>query len=185
MSTLSTFISYLSGEFDNHEQIEQQEAAGKITHPHAHHINTVMNDRIEHLPADFPGIFLLEESYYEQNGSTNLQPHLFLFEENEEGKIVLTSYEMPKEYTKDNFQASNPDLSLDYNHLQPSSKFTPVVYEEQNAVFTGGSESMFTPVLKFILKESTSKDGLQVEERMEVNGKKTFGFDGPILYKRS
>ena len=43
---------------------------------------------------------------------------------------------------------------------------------------------MFSPVLKFILRETTGPQQLEVEERMEMNGKKTFGFDGPILYRR-
>ena len=48
----------------------------------------------------------------------------------------------------------------------------------------GGSTSMFSPVLKFTLFERFSKECLEVSESMEVNGKKTFGYDEPILYKR-
>lgn len=91
---------------------------------------------------------------------------------------------MPQEYTKEDFTASNPDLKLDYLSLKKSEKFTPMVYEEHDGVFTGSSISMFTPVLKFILHETTGADQLEVEEAMEMNGRKTFGFDGPIIYKR-
>ena len=43
---------------------------------------------------------------------------------------------------------------------------------------------MFTPVLKFTLHETFSADRLEVSESMEMNGKRTFGFDDPIIYKR-
>ena len=43
---------------------------------------------------------------------------------------------------------------------------------------------MFTPVMKFQLLERFSKECLEVSETMEVNGKRTFGYDEPICYKR-
>lgn len=43
---------------------------------------------------------------------------------------------------------------------------------------------MFSPVLKFTLWERFSPEVLEVSETMEVNGKKTMGYDRPILYKR-
>ena len=43
---------------------------------------------------------------------------------------------------------------------------------------------MFSPVLKFTLFERFSTEALEVTESMEVNGKKTFGYDEPIIYKR-
>lgn len=43
---------------------------------------------------------------------------------------------------------------------------------------------MFSPVLKFTLYERFSPDFLEVSESMEVNGRRTFGFDMPIVYKK-
>ena len=43
---------------------------------------------------------------------------------------------------------------------------------------------MFSPVLKFTLFERFSEERLEVTESMEVNGKRTFGYDEPIMYKR-
>ena len=43
---------------------------------------------------------------------------------------------------------------------------------------------MFSPVLKFTLWERFSEEGLEVTETMEVNGKRTFGYDVPILYRK-
>lgn len=45
------------------------------------------------------------------------------------------------------------------------------------------SESMFSPVLKFTLFERFSEEYLEVSEIMKVNGKRTFGYDSPIVYK--
>ena len=56
---------------------------------------------------------------------------------------------------------------------------------EKDGVWEGGSVSMFSPVLKFTLFERFSSQCLEVSESMEVNGKKTFGYDEPILYKRA
>ena len=48
----------------------------------------------------------------------------------------------------------------------------------------GSSESMFTPVLKFKLWERFTSDVLVVSESMEMNGKRTFGYDQPLEYRR-
>ena len=181
MSMLNDFIKLLEGHFDNKEQYEAMKERG-IEFPYARHINTVCNDKIDGLPEGFCGVFLLEESYYTQHGRTNASPHLFLFTEEAEG-IKLSSYEMPEGYTKESFTAEKLGR-LEYEKLKPSSKFTPAIYRFKDGVWEGGSVSMFTPVLKFELFERFSEDRLEVSESMELNGKRTFGFDEPIVYKR-
>ena len=42
---------------------------------------------------------------------------------------------------------------------------------------------MFSPVLKFTLFERFSEEYLEVSEIMEVNGKKTFGYDNRLFTK--
>ena len=44
--------------------------------------------------------------------------------------------------------------------------------------------SHFTPVMIVRLWEKVSDAWLEVSESMEVNGKRTFGYDEPIVYKR-
>ena len=44
---------------------------------------------------------------------------------------------------------------------------------------------MFTPVLKFSLFERFKEGTLEVSETMEMNGKRTFGYDDPIIYKQN
>ena len=177
MSKLDDFIKLMVGNFDNSEQYDKLKDKG---FPFARHVNTVCNNKIKNLPDDFKGIFVLEESYYTVNEKTNASSHLFLFTE-EEG-IKLTSYEIPKEYGKS--VTYNDIDELDYLNLKVSEKFTPAIYKLDNGVWEGGSESMFTPVLKFKLFERFYEKMLEVSETMEINGKRTFGYDEPIIYKR-
>ena len=89
---LDNFIGMMTGHFDNKEQFNMMQTAGKI-YPYAKHVNTVCNDKINNIPQDFNGKFVVEESYYETNGNRHASPHLFLITENEDG-ILLSSYEM-------------------------------------------------------------------------------------------
>lgn len=182
MSVLRDFISILEGHFDNKEQFEAMEAKGE-EFPYARHVNTACNSKIDGLPGDFGGIFILEESYYTQKGSTHASPHLFLFTEEADGSVKLTSYDMPDGYDNSSFTYDKLG-SLSYDKLRPSSKFTPAIYRLHDGIWEGGSESMFSPVLKFTLFERFSEKQLEVSESMEVNGRRTFGFDEPIIYKR-
>lgn len=177
MNQLDAFLKILCGHFDNAAQIQELEREGVTDFPFARHVNTVCNDKITGLPADFPGKFVLEESYYTTNGKTHASPHLFLF--TQEGEDVkLTSYELPK--GSDTYETMAP---MAYEDLKVSEKFTPAVYTLRDGVWEGGSVSMFSPVLKFTLFERFSPEVLEVSETMEVNGKRTFGYDQPILYR--
>lgn len=184
MEKLDLFVSYLIGEFDNSKQIHEEYLKGKIIHPYARHVNTIMNDQVKNLPPNFEAYIILEESYYTQKEKTNAQPHLFLFSLNENDDVMLTSYDLPTDIAKDKFTYDNEELDLDFNTLTLSRKFVPMVYEEIDGSFVGTSISMFTPIVKFVLHESMSQESLIVEESMYASDKKTFGFDGPIIYRR-
>lgn len=181
METLNQFVALLEGRFDNKEQLQALQDQGITDFPYAQHVNTVCNSKITGLPQDFPGIFLVEESYYTTNGSTHASSHLFLFTQEGE-QVKLTSYELPQGSGKDfTYEAMAP---VPYESLTPSEKFTPALYTQKDGVWEGGSVSMFSPVLKFTLFERFSREVLEVSESMEVNGRRTFGYDQPILYRR-
>lgn len=182
MTKLQSFMKVLTGKFHNMEQYTDMKSKGVEDFPYAEHVNTVCNDKIKNLPADFGGIFLIEESRFKTGENTHNAPHLFLFTEEEEG-IKLTSYEIPQGYTKDTFSYENL-TETDYNDLKRSEKFTPAVFVFRDGIWEGGSVSMFSPVLKFTLSERFSEEKMEVSETMEVNGKRTFGYDEPIIYKR-
>ena len=183
MDQLQEFVSLLTGTFDNRDQLAAFEVQGITGYPAARHVNTALNDRIDGLPANFDGVFMLEESDYTVNGRTNPMPHLFLFTLEPDGRVKLTSYDMPAGYTKETFRAESLGR-LRYEDLTPSAKFTPALSEKKDGGWEGGSESMFTPVLKFKLWERFTPEVLIVSESMEMNGKRTFGYDQPLEYRR-
>lgn len=181
MIQLDNFVGMMTGHFDNKEQFDMMQATGKI-YPYAEHVNTVCNDKIKNFPKDFNGKFVVEESYYETNGKRHASPHLFLITENEEG-ILLSSYEIPEREDKNTFSYKTMK-NVDYSELKKSEKFTPALYHEKNGVWEGGSTSQFSPVMTFKLWERFSNSFLEVSESMEINGKRIFGYDDPIVYKR-
>ena len=121
---LDNFIHMMTGHFDNKEQFDMMQEAGK-SYPYAEHVNTVCNDKIKNIPADFNGKFIVEESYYETNGKRHASPHLFLITENEDG-ILLSSYEIPGD-DKNTFSYDSMK-NVDYSELKKSQKFTPALY---------------------------------------------------------
>lgn len=177
---LYAFLRLLEGRFDNRSQLDELGPQSGL--PYARHINTVCNDKISGLPADFAGVFLVEESYYTIQGNTHASAHLFLFTQQGDA-IRLTSYELPAGYDKSSFTYEQMN-TVDFSVLRPSEKFTPALYTLQDGVWEGGSVSMFSPVLKFTLFERFCADWLEVSETMEVNGRRTFGYDRPIVYRR-
>ena len=70
----------------------------------------------------------------------------------------------------ENFSQS---LNVDYSELKKSKKFTPALYHENDGIW---EESK--------IPSSFSDSCLEVSEIMDVNGKRTFGYDDPIIYKR-
>ena len=182
MTKLNEFIRILTGSFDNLEQFRALQSQGVTDFPYAEHVNTVCNDKITGLPEGFPGVFMVEESYYTRDGKTHAAPHLFLFTEEPEG-VRLTSYEIPEGYHKTDFTYRQLK-PVPYSRLHASEKFTPALYTQRDGVWEGGSVSMFSPVIRFNLAERFSEQALAVSESMEVNGKRTFGYDVPIVYKR-
>ena len=63
MMKLDNFVGMMTGHFDNKDQFNKMQAKGK-TYPYAEHVNTICNDKINNLPEDFKGKFVVEESYY-------------------------------------------------------------------------------------------------------------------------
>ena len=106
-----------------------------------------------------------------------------LITENADG-ILLSSYEIPEGEDRNAFSYASMK-NVDYSKLKKSEKFTPALYREKDGIWEGGSTSPFSPVMIFKLWERCSDSCLEVSESMEVNGKRTFGYDEPIIYKRA
>ena len=98
--------------------------------------------------------------------------------------MLLTSYDLPRGLDPKTLSYETmPELPFD--QLSPSQKFTPALYRFQDGGWVGGSESMFSPVMKFTLFERFFPDRLEVSESMEREGKRVFGYDVPLIYKRT
>ena len=69
-------------------------------------------------------------------------------------------------------------------HMAHQDVYKRQLYHEKDGIWEGGSTSQFSPVMTFKLGEKFSNNFLEVSESMEVNGKRTFGYDEPIIYKR-
>ena len=66
MMKLDNFVGMMTGHFDNKDQFNKMQAEGKV-YPYAEHVNTICNDKINNLPEDFKGKFVVEESFSEWN----------------------------------------------------------------------------------------------------------------------
>lgn len=71
-----------------------------------------------------------------------------------------------------------------YGILKKSEKFEMTLYHEKDGILEGGNVSQFSPEMIFRLWEKFSDTCLEVLESIQVNGKCTFGYDVPIIYKR-
>lgn len=187
MTEFEYFKTIITGKFNNDKQIEHEKKEGNVNHPHARHINEICNDKIKNLPDNFSGIFVLEESYY-TNLTTQKQttlPHLFLFTENEENHVILTSYEVPKDIPIAEFTNANKNLLLDFNTLMLSKKFQPLTYDfSPESGFYGKSLSTLAPNLTLYLEETLKENVFEVTEIMKRGDQVLIGFDGPIIYNR-
>ena len=76
------------------------------------------------------------------------------------------------------------DNKEQFTEMKEEGKIFPYA-QHVNTVWEGGSVSQFTPVMVFRLWEKFSDTCLEVSESMEVHGKRTFGYDVPIRYKRA
>ena len=76
MMKLDNFVGMMTGHFDNKDQFNKMQAEGK-TYPYAEHVNTICNDKLNNLPEDFKGKFVVEESYYEKSKVYLCQKNIF------------------------------------------------------------------------------------------------------------
>lgn len=181
MEALEKITKMLTGTFDNQEQFDSLSEDERVKFPYAVHKNHVINERISHLPKDFAGIYIHEESYYTLKGKEKFKSDLFLFTANHDGTVTLKAITAPKEATNCKYSELK---HLDYNDLSISEKFVPLSYDEKNDTFSGESKSMFTEKTTFILAQKISNECLIIKEEMFSGEKMIFGFDYPIVYKR-
>ena len=75
MTKLENFVRMMTGHFDNKDQFDKMQEEGK-TYPYAEHINTICNDKINNLPEDFKGKFVVKRVIMKLMGNVM---HLHIF----------------------------------------------------------------------------------------------------------
>lgn len=185
MESIELFKTYITGDFDNQRQVDEQIKTGKQIHPLAIHVNRVANYRIKNGPK-VNGFWLLEESYYTRPGETNvdIKPYLFLFESADNNRIKLTPYTLPDNLDKKIIRNDNTELVFDYNTLTPSASFRPAYYDRKADKFYINAPNDLPNGMKFTLIETISATQLIVMELLEKDGKSLTPYDTPIIYDR-
>lgn len=184
---LNIFQQYITGDFDNSEQVVAEIKAGKQIHPLAIHVNRVANDKIKNLPADLNGFFIIEESYYLTEGKpVDIKPYLFLFRAKSNNEVELSVYQLPEVVKKEEFRNDNQNLLIDYNTLKLSPTFKGAVYlwNVKAKTFSTNAPNELGNGMKFTLIETFSANKLSVMELLEKDGKRLTAYDTPIIYKR-
>jgi hypothetical protein len=181
---MDRFMKMLCGTFDNREQCRREEADGKQIHPKAKHIIGICNEKIVNLPRNFAGYFVIEESYFDL-GTHKIDKHyLFLYEPVSDRQIRLSSYNIPEGLNKDTFTNSNDTISIDYNALEISPRFSPLILEEAEDTFVGENVSEFSQGHLFKFRLEVAEEALYVKEVLEKEGELVAGYYEPIIYKR-
>jgi hypothetical protein len=184
MQEMTAFIKMLCGTFDNKEQCQKEAEEGNQIHPMARHIIGTCNHKMVNLPKDFSGQFVIEESYFDM-GTHQIDKHyLFLYEMTPTHQVLLTSYNIPDYINKETFTNENSQISMDYNALKISPRFSPLILESVGDTFAGENVSKFSEEHIFKFRLEVTKDILYVTEALEKEGEIVAGYDNPIIYIR-
>lgn len=185
LSDFELFKTYIQGNLDNLEQINDEAKTGKQIHPYAKHINGLIDTKIKNLPLNHNGFYILEESYYTYpNKPTEEKPYLFWFEKSEKGQVILHSLQIPKGIDKQSLKNNNKKLSLNYHELVDSPTFKPTTYTKTDQGFYTKAIIDLPNSIKFTLEETIGRNSFEVMELLEKNGKSMTPYSTPIIYKR-
>jgi len=182
-----TFRSYITGDFDNSEQVTAEIKAGRQLHPLSIHVNRIADGKVRNRPEGMKGFFILEESYYLSEGKPlDRKPYLFLFEPEGSDKVRLTAFQLPAHLKKEDVRNDNDTLSFDYGTLQQSPTFKGAVYDwnPSEKSFSTRAPNELPGGMRFTLIEHFTRDALEVMELLEKDGKRLTPYDTPILYRR-
>lgn len=184
---ISIFRQYITGDFDNSNQVLAEIKAGKQIHPLAVHVNRVADDKVINKPKELNGFFIIEESYYLSEGKPlELKPFLFYFSQGEKNKINLTVYQFPVQYKKEEIRNDNKELVIDFLQLKVSPTFSKAVYtwDAANKTFSTNTSVSLPGDMKFSLIETFTNTQLSVMELLEKGGQRITSYSTPILYQR-
>lgn len=187
-SLLLQFKQYITGDFNNQEQVIAEIKKGKQIHPLAIHVNREFTKKISEIPDSMKGFFLLEESYYlNENKPLDIKPYLFYFSQASLQTINLQVFQFPVSVPKEKIRNDNDSLKISFKNLIPSPTFKGAMYSYDaiKKSFETVSINVLSSSLTFTLTESLQKDILYVMELLEKDGKSITTYNTPIIYKRN
>lgn len=118
-------------------------------------------------------------------GTHQIEKHyLFLYEMISDHQVQLTSYNIPGHLSKETFTNANAEITIDYDSLEISPRFSPLILESVGDTFVGENVSKFSEEHIFKFRLEVTKDALYVTEVLEKEGSLVAGYDSPIVYKR-
>ena len=184
MNDLDLYLSYLTGYFSNLDQVKAEKRKGKQFHPEAKHITGLANAKIDNLPKDFKGQYVIEESYYTVIGKEQIvKNHLFLFSLTDEGKVNLR-VQTPDNIDNKLLTNDNSTLRFDFNKLSDITRFKSADYQKTERGFYMKNPNDLGKGMKFTLEETIGDGFLDVMELLEKDGKRITTYTTPILYKK-
>ena len=185
---LLQFKQYITGDFNNQEQVIAEMKKGKQIHPLAIHVNREFTRKISEIPDSMKGFFLLEESYYlNENKPLDIKPYLFYFSQASINSINLQVFQFPVSVPKEKIRNDNDSLKISFKNLIPSPTFkgATYTYDAIKKSFETVSKNVINSSLTFTLTESLQRDILYVMELLEKDGKSITTYNTPIIYKRN
>ncbi len=187
IATFELFKQYITGDFDNIRQVEEERAQGAQIHPHARHVNRVADHKIIGKPKDISGrgFWIIEESYYKwPDKEMEIKPYIFYFSELDDMSMQLQVFQFPNTYTPEEIKNDNPDLKLSIDNLLPSPTFKGAVYHRDGDTFHTRAPQDLGNGMTFTLIETFEATKLHVMELLEKDGERLTPYTDPIIYDR-
>jgi hypothetical protein len=185
LPAIERFKTYITGDFDNRRQVEEERRQGQQEHPFAVHINRIGDGKIEGAPPR-KGFWIIEESYYTYPGKpVTINHHLFFFEDAGTRSVRLYAYELPSSLPMADLRNDNPRLRISFAELRVSPRFKPAEYQfDGQATFTLHAANTWDNGMTFTLIEKFTPGRLEVMELLEKDGKRLTAYGTPIVYER-
>ncbi len=183
---LKKFTDILCGTLDNQAQVYQERRDGHQIHPYARHVTAICDHKILNRPADHPGLYILEESYYVKPGSEmmELKPLLFYMRSDGFSKALLNSVQIPEYISKEEARNDNQYLKMDFKDLKLRNFGTAEYELQEDGSFKVDHQADMGGGITFRLIETLSPSGLNVMELVHKDGIKITPYDTPIEYRK-
>lgn len=184
VSVLQEFVDILSGTLDNIDQVNKEKEEGNQVHPLAKHVTADCTHIVRGFPADDPGRYILEESYYTYPGKEMIIKPLLFYVIEKEGTVKLHSVTVPERFDPADVINANSELYFDHDelHVKPAFGAAAYKYHPDKRCFTVDHHCEFAPGLTFRLTETLEHGKLSVMETWTKDGVVTTPYETPIIY---